>query len=63
MILKTLFLNTLNYIQTKLPTVFVLEDETGLVKIDRGRDFNKMLKLRRQVKFHEKNRLTSSSTV
>ena len=50
----TIFSDVLDYIQTKVPKVFVSENVKGLVKMNKEKDFKRMLKLPRQVKFQGK---------
>ena len=49
----TIFFDILDYIRTKLPKVFILENVKGLVTLDKGKHMNKVLKLLRQIRLRD----------
>ena len=51
-----IFFDILKYIETKLPKVFVLENVKGLVKLNNGKDLNRILKLLRRVRLRDHSR-------
>ena len=51
----TVFYGILNYIQTQLPKIFILENVKGFSTIDKGRTMHNVLNMLRKIKNHKAN--------